>query len=137
MPIKKTTRFLITGCFVISLLFFSCDTLAATTIYVGNRNADYICDGRDDQVQINEALKKAASMGGAVVYLRGPFTYEIRDTLYIGDNTTVTGDPGAVLKLGNNLKWKEYQAMFQQMNQNGNKNIKVYGGIYEIKTDTE
>jgi hypothetical protein len=135
MPIKKTTRFLITGGFVISLLFFSCDTLAATTIYVGNRNADYICDGRDDQVQINEALKKAASMGGAVVYLRGPFTYEIRDTLYIGDNTTVTGDPGAVLKLGNNLKWKEYQAMFQQMNQNGNKNIKVYNLEFDGNLD--
>jgi len=119
----------ITFCLAICFLVINpSQSFAATTLYVGKSDADFLCDGVDDHVQINAALKQAASLNGATVYLKGPFTYNIRGTLYIGDNTTLTGDKNAVLKLGNSLNWAKHQPMIQQMNENGgNKNITICG----------
>lgn len=129
MSTRKSIYLILTICLSMVFIFiFPGEGLAATTIYVGNSDADFICDGKDDHVQINAALKKAAGLNGATVYLKGPFTYNIRETMYIGDNTTLTGDKSAVLKLGSGLRWAKQQPMIQQMNvKGGNKNITICG----------
>ena len=69
----------------------------------GDGSGKYNCDGKDDQVQINQALDDAASLGGATVHLKGSFTYEISDSLQIGSNTVLEGDSGATIKLAPGL----------------------------------
>ena len=41
----------------------------------GDGSGDFNCDGKDDHVQINQALDYAASHPGTTVHLKGPFTY--------------------------------------------------------------
>ena len=53
----------------------------------GDGSGDYNCDGKDDHVQINQALEYAANNPGTTVHLKGPFTYDIGDSLMIGSNT--------------------------------------------------
>ena len=51
-------------------------------IYVaGDGTGNYNCDGKDDQVQINQALEYAADHPGTSVYLKGPFVYDIEKLL--------------------------------------------------------
>jgi hypothetical protein len=69
----------------------------------GDGSGKYNCDGNDDQVQINQALDDAASQPGTIVHLKGPFTYEISDSLRIGSNTVLEGDSGAKIKLAPGL----------------------------------
>jgi hypothetical protein len=69
----------------------------------GDGSGKYKCDGKDDQVQINQALEEAASQGGATVHLKGSFTYEISDSLLLGSNTILEGDNGAKIKLASGL----------------------------------
>ena len=49
----------------------------APTVYVaGDGSGDFNCDGKDDHVQINQALKFVAdSSEYTTVHLKGPFTY--------------------------------------------------------------
>ena len=69
----------------------------------GDGSGKYNCDGKDDNVQINQALNDAASLGGATVHLKGPRTYVIGDSLRIGTNTVLEGDSGVTLKLAPGL----------------------------------
>ena len=73
-------------------------------IVTGDGSGDFNCDGKDDNVQINQALDYAASHGGATVHLKGPRTYVICDSLRIGTNTILEGDAGVILKLAKGLK---------------------------------
>ena len=41
----------------------------------GDGSGNFICDGKDDQVQINKALDYAANNPGTTVHLKGQFTY--------------------------------------------------------------
>ena len=70
----------------------------------GDGSGDLNCDGKDDHVQINQALESAANNPGATVHLKGPFTYVIGDSLRIGSNTILEGDSGAIIKLASELK---------------------------------
>ncbi|HML26904.1 MAG TPA: hypothetical protein PKC27_09480, partial [Methanomethylovorans sp.] len=56
---------------------------------------NYNCDGTNDHVEINKALAYIDSIGGGTVYLKGPHTYWIDDTVRIWSNTVLTGDPTA------------------------------------------
>jgi hypothetical protein len=69
----------------------------------GDGSGDYNCDGRSDDVQINQALEFAAENPGTTVYLKGPFTYDISDSLQIGSNTILEGDSGTKIKLADGL----------------------------------
>jgi len=69
----------------------------------GDGSGDYNCDGVDDHVQINQALEYAAANPGTTVQLKGPFTYDIGDSLLIGSDTTLAGDSGATIKLAKGL----------------------------------
>jgi hypothetical protein len=69
----------------------------ATTYYVArDGSGNYNCDGSADQVEINQALAAAAKSPGSVVHLKAG-KYVISDTIQIGSNTTLEGEPGAVL----------------------------------------
>lgn len=71
----------------------------------GDGTGDYKCDGKDDQVQINQALSYAASHPGTTVYLKGPFVYDIKNSVLIGSNTELTGDSNAILRLADKVGW--------------------------------
>jgi hypothetical protein len=70
----------------------------------GDGSGDFNCDGKDDHVQINQALDYAASHPGTTVHLEGPSTYFIGDTLRIGSSTILEGEPGVTLKLAPGIK---------------------------------
>jgi hypothetical protein len=76
-------------------------------VYVaGNGSGDFNCDGKADQVEINQALKFVAENPGYnTVYLKGPFTYTINSTIYIQSNTILEGDPDAAVKLVDHAGW--------------------------------
>jgi hypothetical protein len=100
-------------------------------IYVaGDGSGNFRCDGKDDNVQINQALKFVAEnskSGYTTVHLKGPFTYVIDDTLLIGSNTILEGDSNAVIKLTDNAGWPTMKPLIQQMKKTGNDNITVRG----------
>lgn len=80
-----------------------------TTLYVSSSGSDdYTVDGTADNVQINQALAYANSHGTAsnpiTIYLRS-HTYELDSWLLAGNNTILTGDSTAKLKLKNNAGW--------------------------------
>lgn len=66
-----------------------CITLAASNASKKEkRNADYLCDGTDDDVQIQEAID-AVAPGGEVRLSSGTFT--IGSTITLADGVTITG----------------------------------------------
>jgi hypothetical protein len=69
----------------------------------GDGSGDFDCDGNNDHVQINQALDYAANHPGTTVYLKGPFTYFIGESLLIGSNTVLQGDSGVTIKLAPGL----------------------------------
>ncbi|MDQ1275509.1 MAG: hypothetical protein QG610_1083 [Euryarchaeota archaeon] len=69
----------------------------------GDGSGDYNCDGVQDNVEINQALEFAANNPGTTVQLKGPFTYDIGDSLLIGSDTTLAGDSGVTIKLAKGL----------------------------------
>ena len=121
--------FLLVGCLIlISAPTASCRSPAPTVYVSGDGTGDFNCDGKDDHVQINQALKFVASNSKyTTVHLKGPFTYVIDDTLLIGSNTILEGDSNAVLKLANNAGWVTMKPMIQQMSSSGNNNIVIRG----------
>ena len=74
-----------------------------TVTVAGDGSGDYNCDGSSDQVQINQALEYAANNPGTTVYLKGPFTYVIGDSLLIGSDTILEGDSDVTIKLAPGL----------------------------------
>ncbi|WP_235271234.1 disaggregatase related repeat-containing protein [Methanosarcina mazei] len=86
-----------------------CKTPTAPIVYVaGDGSGDFNCDGKGDEVQINQALKFVAENSAyTTVHLKGPFTYTINSTIYIqGSNTILEGDSDAVVKLVNHAGWE-------------------------------
>lgn len=119
----------IAGCLILaSVHAASCRSPAPTVYVAGDGSGDFNCDGKDDHVQINQALKFVASNSAyTTVHLKGPFTYVIDDTLLIGSNTILEGDSTAVIKLVNNAGWATMKPLIRQMNSAGNNNITVRG----------
>ena len=120
--------------FLVSCLIFAgvptalCLSPAPTVYVAGDGSGDFKCDGKDDHVQINQALKFVASNSKyTTVHLKGPFTYVIDDTLLIGSNTILEGDSNVVIKLANNAGWVTMKPMIQQMRSSGNSNIVIRG----------
>lgn len=106
--------------FSIFILFFFCGYASAITIIVaGDGSGDYNCDGSDDQVEINEALSYANDHSGTTVYLKGPATYIISDSIAIGNNTKLTGDASATVQLVANANWIIWKPMVKEITENG------------------
>jgi hypothetical protein len=109
--------------------------LGGTTqlVYVaGDGTGNYNCDGKDDQVQINQALSFAVSHPGTTVYLKGPFVYDIKSSVLIGSNTELTGDSSAKLRLVDYVGWTTASIGTPILGQIGGKgavvhDIKIHG----------
>lgn len=97
-----------------------------TRVVAGDGSGYYNCDGVADDVEINQALAWAAANPGNIVYLKGPFTYDILAQLKIGSSTTFTGDSTACLRLNNSCMWASMVSVIGQ-----------YGGTGTITTGVE
>ncbi|WP_440946646.1 disaggregatase related repeat-containing protein [Methanosarcina sp. T3] len=127
---------LLVGFFVLSSIpAVSCRT--APTIYVaGDGSGDFNCDGTDDHVQINQALKLVAENSAyTTVRLKGPFTYVIDAPLLIGSNTILEGDSDAVIKLVDHAGWDTMVPLIKQMSSSGNTNITIRGFEVDVNHD--
>lgn len=117
------------------------DTPSGMKVYVaGNGEGNFNCDGTDDQVEINEALAYvAAHPEYTTVHLKGPNTYVISDSILIGSDTVLEGDPTAVIKLKDKANWTATKPLITQANSSGNQNITIRGfeinGNHDANTD--
>lgn len=84
-------------------------------VYVAtDGSGDFRCDGKDDQTEINQAVEYVQSHPGfTTVHLKGPATYWIRDTVFLGDNTILEGDRNSVLKLADHAQWPKLKGMIE------------------------
>ena len=97
------TLFLVT-CLILTTVPAALGAQSTKVVTVaGDGSGDYNCDGKADDVQINQALEFAAQNPGTIVHLKGPFTYDISDSLRIGSNTVLEGDSGTKIKLAKGL----------------------------------
>ena len=100
--------------------FFNCNynsspfsaTSSGKIVYVAtNGSGDFNCDGSEDQVEINQALAYVAENPQfTTVHLKGPNTYVISGSIFIGSNTILEGDPTAVIKLKDKAGWPDRKA---------------------------
>ncbi|HEY3360390.1 MAG TPA: PKD domain-containing protein [Methanosarcina sp.] len=129
----KSQRLLISFVVFLSILINTpavlCTTPAAPIVYIsGSNNGDFNCDGTDDHVQINQALQFVVDNSEyTTVYLKGPATYVVNNTLLISNNTTLKGDSTAVIKLADHAGWPTDKPLLTQMNSTGNHNITIKG----------
>ncbi|HET8689118.1 MAG TPA: right-handed parallel beta-helix repeat-containing protein, partial [Methanosarcina sp.] len=111
------------------------------TVYVaGDESGNFTCDGSDDQVQINEALSYVAQNPQfTTVYLRGPNTYVISDSILIGSDTVLEGDSTAIVKLEDDADWPTGKPLITQTDSAGNHKITIKGfeinGNYDRNKD--
>lgn len=97
------TLFLVT-CLILTTVPAALGAQSTKVVTVaGDGSGDYNCDGKADDVQINQALEFAAQNPGTIVHLKGPFTYDISDSLRIGSKTVLEGDSGTKIKLAKGL----------------------------------
>ena len=119
-------------------------------VYVaGDGSGDYSCDGKDDHIEINQALSFVAENPEyTTVYLKGPFTYNIDDTLLIGSNTRLEGDSSTKIKLASRAGWTAWKPIIKERNsgahditirgftldgnREGNKEVKKGKGYYNL-----
>ncbi len=124
------------GCLILAGVPTAYGTTAPTVYVAGDGSGDFNCDGKDDHVQINQALTFVADNSKyTTVHLKGPFTYVIDDTLLIGSDTILEGDSTAVIKLVNNAGWTSMKPLIQQMSSLGNNNIVVRGFEVDVNHD--
>ena len=99
------------------------------TVYVaGDGSGDFNCNGTDDQMEINQALAYVAEHPQfTTVHLRGPNTYVISNSIFIGNNTILEGDPTAVIKLENKANWLAGKPMITEMNSTGIHGVTIKG----------
>jgi hypothetical protein len=112
-----------------SIILFLSSKSSNKIVYVTtNGSGDFNCDGRDDQVEINQALAYVVENPQfTTVHLRGPNTYVISDSIFIGSNTVLEGDSTAVIKLKDKADWKAEKPLITQMNSAGNHDIIIKG----------
>jgi hypothetical protein len=104
-------------------------SVAPDTVYVTtDGSGEFNCDGSDDQVEINKALEYITENPQfTTVYLRGPATYVISDSILIGSDTVLEGDSTAVIKLKDKADWEADKPLITQMDDSGNRNIIIRG----------
>jgi len=67
-----------------------------------NENADFVCDGTDDQVEINDAIDNLSAIGGSIYLREG--TYVLSDNIVISKSNVALMGTGAstVIKIKDN-----------------------------------
>ncbi|MCK4626185.1 MAG: right-handed parallel beta-helix repeat-containing protein [Phycisphaerae bacterium] len=103
-------------------------TPKASIVYVAaDGSGDFNCNGKDDQVEINQALKYVAEHKKfTTVHLKGPNTYWISDTVYIGSDTILEAHKKAVIKLVNHANWPKRKPLVT-MTKKGDHDITIRG----------
>jgi hypothetical protein len=121
------TLFLVT-CLILTTVPAVLGSPSAPVVHVaGDGSGNFNCDGKDDNVQINQALQFVAENPGyTTVYLKGPFTYVIDDTLLIGSNTILEGDSSAKIKLVNGAGWAAWKPLIKERS-SGSHDITIRG----------
>ena len=106
------------GCLILTSIPTALCLSPSPIVYVsGDGSGDFNCDGKDDHVQINQALKYVAGNSAyTTVHLKGPFKYVIDNTLLIGSNTILEGDDSAVLTIKDNNAWASGKPLIAQIN---------------------
>jgi hypothetical protein len=82
--------------------------LSTDTLYITSTKGkgDYICDGKDDQIEINRALDKVASDKKlTTVYLKGAMECIITEPILMSSNSKLLGDKSVKIKLKDNIGW--------------------------------
>ncbi|MCC4768772.1 DNRLRE domain-containing protein [Methanosarcina sp. DH2] len=99
------------------------------TVYVNtDGSGDFNCDGTDDQVEINKALAYVAENPEfTTVHLKGPKTYVISGSIFIGSDTVLEGDSTAVIKLEDKADWPLEKPLITQIDSSESQNITVKG----------
>ncbi|WP_424353594.1 disaggregatase related repeat-containing protein [Methanosarcina mazei] len=147
---RKSVIIFLVICFVLSGFSGASSAGSAPVVYVaGDGSGDYNCDGKDDHIQINQALKYVSENSAyTTVHLKGPFTYVINETLLIGNNTILEGDSGAKIKLVSNANWDVKKPIIKERssgshditirgftidgNREGNTNVESGKGYYNL-----
>jgi hypothetical protein len=147
---RKLIFFFLLVCFVSATTPINLCIPSSPIIYIsGDESGDFYCDGKADQIQINQALHLVSENPVyTTVYLKGPFTYIIDDTLLIGSNTILKGDENATIKLVNNAGWRAWKPMIKERssgsyhitisgftidgNREGNTNVTSGKGYYNL-----
>lgn len=126
--LRKLIIFFLLGCLILTSIPAALCVPSAPIIYVsGDGSGDFNCDGNADNVQINQALQFVAENPDyTTVYLKGPFTYVIDDTLLIGSNTILEGDSSATIKLVSNAGWPKFKPLIKERN-SGSHDITIRG----------
>jgi len=127
---KKTGIYLAILIFLVSMGTTALSTTSPNkTVYVAtDGSGDFNCDGSDDQVEINKALACVAENPQlTTVHLKGPSTYIISDSILIGNDTILEGDPTAIIKLKDNADWPRNKPLITQMDKAGSHNITIRG----------
>ncbi len=126
---KKGSLILILIVLIASVTISLSRAQTETTVYINiDGSGDFNCDGTDDQVEINKALEYVAENPEfTTVHLSGPNTYIISDSIFIGSNTILEGDPTAVIKLENKAGWPLEKPLITQIDSSGSQNITVRG----------
>lgn len=80
------------------------DERATPFLTVGFEGANFIVDGTDDDVQIQEAIDATSLVGGGAIYIKEG-TYDITTTIQIPSNITLYGDGwSTILRLGDEAR---------------------------------
>ena len=105
------------GCFILACVPNALCRSSPPIVYIaGDGSGDFNCHGKNDQIQINQALQFVAKNHGyTTVHLKGPFTYVIDGTLLIGNNTILEGDSTAVVKLADHAGWVDWKPLIEEM----------------------
>ena len=96
------TLFLVT-CLILTTVPAALGAQGTQVTVAGDGSGDFKCDGKDDQVQINQALEYAVAHSIPTVYLKGSFTYYISDSILLRSGITLTGDRTSTVKLASGL----------------------------------
>jgi hypothetical protein len=83
-------------------------TELTSTLYVttADKGGEYICDGVDDEVEINKALSRVAGDARlTTLYLKGKMECVISEPILLLDNIRLIGDANVTIKLKDNIGW--------------------------------
>ena len=73
-------------------------------------NSDYVCDGTNDEVQIQSAINEAYLSGGGIVLIKAG-TYNVSNAVYVGSNVWIRGE-GVDATTLNVSSWSSGSAVF-------------------------
>ena len=127
---KKTGIYFAILIFLVAMGITALSTTSPNkTVYIAtDGRGDFNCDGSDDQVEINKALAYVAENPQfTTVHLKGPNTYIISDSILIGNDTILEGDPTAIIKLKDEADWPRNKPLITQMDRAGSYNITIKG----------